>query len=395
MLSFNPLSHNDFFDQRPGVRHGFGRFDGHSRQAQPASIPNVSTASVSIKETLNIAYEKMQSVIAGRLQSPDASNKPQTTSDFSPQAVADRVVGFIADRLEQEKADGASDDELKALYRQALQGVEQGLKEGKEIIQGQGLFQDEVKDNFYNTVNLIADQLESLGQELFGAGASQPNVPEVGGPGSFAASSSEVFLSRSRSFEMEVYTQEGDKITLTVNAGQQYASQQGQFVSDDLMVSGYSESFTQFENVAFSVEGDLNSDEMAALSDLFSQVNDVADVFYNGDVEQAFDQALTVGMDTDTLAAFSVNMNRTETVVMKEAYASVQNLSGQERFNPMEDHFSRLGAFADKLAQAKEQLAQLRSNAFDVNKLLGDVVGGLHSDSGQQDAFKQFVNRLA
>ena len=45
--------------------------------------------------------------------------------------------------------------------------------------------------------------------------------------------------------------------------------------------------------------------ELAALNDLFSQVNDIADSFYSGNVGEAFEQALAVGYDSDELAAFA------------------------------------------------------------------------------------------
>lgn len=396
MLSFNPLFSNDFFNQRPGVRHAYGHHSGHMQHHGRHHQPVAVQSNISIQESLNIAYQKMQAVVSSRLSTSPTTDASTTTeptpdiNDFSPQAVADRVVGFIAQRLQQEKANGASDEELQNLFQQGLKGVEQGLREGREIIQGQGLFDGEVKDNFYSTVNLVADGLEQLGQELFGSEAPQESI--------FAASSSEVFVSQRRSFEMEVITQDGDRVTLLVNSGQQYSSKNLEFNSDDVSLSSSEENFISFDNLAFSVEGDLDESEMSALSELFSQVNDVAGVFYGGDVEQAFDQAMNVGMNSEELAAFTVNMNQSETVAMKDAYVSVENMAGPVRHNPMEDMMSRLGSFADKIAQAKEQLAQLQSQAFDLGGLFGDVVGNLHSNSQSQPnshPFNDFVHRLA
>src|SRR5690606_33124314 len=101
-----------------------------------------------------------------------------------------------------------------------------------------------------------------------------------------------------------VMTQEGDRVKIQVSSGQSFSSDQVKFNGSGTSVDGFEMSFSSFDSLSFSVEGDLNESELAALNDLFGQVNDVAETFYGGDVEQAFNQAMDVGMNPEQLASF-------------------------------------------------------------------------------------------
>src|SRR5690606_20982458 len=97
--------------------------------------------------------------------------------------------------------------------------------------------------------------------------------------GGFEASRSQVQIERSRSFEMEVMTQEGDRVKILVNSGQSFASDRVRYQDGNTSIDGFEASFSSYDNLSFSVEGDLNESELAALNDLFSQVNSVAETF--------------------------------------------------------------------------------------------------------------------
>ena len=426
MLAFKPLFQNNF----PGSMHGFHRhgMDSYKGMTKPVETLSSSDANDHIQATLTQAYLKIQSSVQSRFPATqEATGTPEVTpsaDDYSPQAVADRVVGFIADRLAQAQADGASQEDIQNLYQQALKGVEQGLREGRDIIQNQGLFNGNTKDTYYQTVNKIADGLTQLGENLFGAdldgsdtaaganGATDTQAPAVNGtsdagstnvPSSnvsgFQASNTQVQIERNRSFEMEVLTQEGDKVKILVNSGQSFASNQVSYADGNTAIDGFEASFSSFDNLSFSVEGDLNQNELAALNDLFSQVNDVAATFYGGDVEQAFNQAMDVGMNPEQLASFAVNINQSESVAVRDTYVAVQNMAGPARANPYQDTFNTLGQFARKARHGAHALSDSAQSPANMRSLYADLIGRMHSDNGRHkghgDAFQRFANRLA
>lgn len=397
MLAFKPLFQRDFSGGMPAWQRS-----GMPTRCSPGQDGTLNVSMQSVQATLTMAYERMQAAVQGRFPPVNAASAPADTgaadNDYSPQAVADRIVGFVADRLAQEKANGASQERLQSLYQQGLKGIEQGLREGRDIIAGQGMFSGATKDTFYETVNLIADGMQALGEELFGIDFNKPMQRPVTNIGGFQANRTQVMLESSRSFEMEVVTREGDRVKILVNAGQSVSSDQFRYQDGNTRIDAFEINMSSFDNLSFSVEGDLNESELAALNELFSQVNAVAETFYGGDVEQAFNQAMTVGMNPEQLASFAVNMNQSDTIVVRDTYVAVQNMAGPARLNPYQDMFARLGDFAKQANQGASKLAAIPQAPSNWQSLYADLIGRLHSDRGQSrgygDAFQRFANRL-
>lgn len=401
MVSFNPLFKNDLFSGARGHfggrHHAMGHHHGLGQLKQSAPVVPVANG-VDIERTLAVAYQKLQVTSTSKLSSTDSSTATQAATptgsdnDFSPQAVTDRILGFVSDRLEAEKQNGASEEDLKALYQQAVSGIEKGLREAKDIIQANGLFSGSVKDNFDATVNKLADGLEAMGESLFG---TEIGAPE---PAGITYQSSAAAFERSRSFEMEVVTQDGDTIKLLVNSGQSGYANQFSLQGEGLQAEGYDAGFTRYDNVSFAVEGELDEGEIAALKDLFQQVNSIADTFYGGNVEQAFDQAMNVGMNTDELAAFAVDIQQSQTVAVRDTYVAIDNMAGAGR-NGFNDVLPRLGEFASQTRAASDVVASLDGGRIKAQDLLRDLVSRFHSDAdtrqGYGDAFKQYVAALA
>lgn len=89
---------------------------------------------------------------------------------------------------------------------------------------------------------------------------------------------------------------------------------------------------TQFEEqFGFSVQGDLNEEELEAIYNVFEQVEELATTFFDGDIESAFQQAVEMEIDFGQLQSFDLNLQRTETVAVSyqqaAAYQGVQQAS--------------------------------------------------------------------
>ena len=394
MHGFNPLLKNNF----SGADYGFpGRRHAWGHQHAPGQLQKAGVIdSVQIERTLAVAYEKLQVTATTGTPATDAAATTAPETDFSPQAVTDRVLGFIQQRLEQERANGASESEIQALYQQAVKGVEQGLREAKDIIQAQGLFSGEVKDNFYSTVTKLADGLEALGEDLFGVDLDTSASDPVAG---LSYQATDVAFQRDRTFDLQVVTQDGDTVTLHVSSGQSGYASQYNLQADGLTVDGLDAGYTSYDNVAFSVEGELDEGELAALQDLFAQVNSVAETFYSGDVELAFDQAMGVGMDSEELAAFTVDIQQSQAVAVRDTYVAIENMAGSPRPNSFANVLPSLGEFSKEVQAAGEDVQSLDSGRLDAPNLLRELIARLHSDAdseqGYGQQFKQFIEALA
>lgn len=125
----------------------------------------------------------------------------------------------------------------------------------------------------------------------------------------------------SQTMSMELTTREGDTVKVDFRQlyaqYQEYKSEQKQeegpkgvrqFESRDAMeMNAFEEKF------AFSVEGDLNEAELKAVFDVFEQVDGLANEFYNGNIEEAFQKAVDMNVDMGQLQSFSLDLQRTET----------------------------------------------------------------------------------
>lgn len=393
MITPKPLLQRDIFETLASLRRPVQET---GRQAGESAKGTVVSADM-IQSTLAKAYDRIQSSVQSRFPSVSEAAASGTSrfarQDYSPEAVADRIVGFIANALAREKAAGASAERLQSLYKQALKGVEQGLREGRDIIMAHGLFSGDTRDTFYQTVNRIADGLQQLGESLFGFKDTATTA------GAVEAHRTQVQVERSRSFEMEVVTREGDRVKIQVSSGQSLASEQVKVNTGQQQVSALDARLSAFDQLSFTVEGDLNESELAALNDLFSQVNRVAETFYGGDVEAAFNQAMQVGMNPEQLASFAVSMNQSEIVAVRDTYAAVQNMSGG-RNNPYEDVYRPLADFARDARAGADRLKAHEQSIANLRSLYAELLGRMHADNlegrprGHGDAFQRFANQL-
>lgn len=396
-----------------GIGHGTGKAAPALGQVKTHENVNVQQSKAVLAEAHSMLEKRLNANLASKLESVDPSAKvgappaAQSGQDFSPQAVSDRIMGFIEGRIEQERASGASEERLKDLYNQAVKGVAQGFKEAKDIIESHGLLGGEIKDNFLETIGLMEDGLSALKENLFGAEEATVEAPPATNPAasSFTSSYDAVQYRQDRTFDMQVKTQEGDVVTIKVGGGEHYSAESGHYADAKGTVDAFSEEYTSYSNLSFSVEGDLDEAEMAALNDLFGQVNDIATTFYGGDVDKAFSMAMDVGYDATELSGFAVNMAKSEVVAVRHAYAEVGH-SGSGGAAEVKDTgkdslFDALADFAGRVKNVEKHLME-SDDRFNHKPLLADLLSNLlgprpaPADGASQEAkhaapWRQFV----
>jgi hypothetical protein len=69
------------------------------------------------------------------------------------------------------------------------------------------------------------------------------------------------------------------------------------------------------------VAGDLNNDELTAIGDLLTHVDALATKFFSGDVQAAFTAAAQLGVDSDQIAAFHLNLTYSQTLRTATSFA--------------------------------------------------------------------------
>lgn len=321
-----------------------------------------------------------QGVLANRL-AERLGLKPEAlqgkASEYTPAKVADRVLGFIEQRLTAEAAVGADPQKLQGLLAQARQGVEQGFAEARKILDGMGLLQGQVASDIEDTYQRIQQGLKALEPGAVAEPAPQPGAVAV-------ASYRERFAAVAETFDLAVTTRDGDRLRISVAQASASYSEQGMLAASDGQSTGVlayqRSSSVQIGSFQISVEGELDQEEMAALSDLLKQVEGLSSSFYSGDMAGAFDRAMSLRMDGEQLASMSLQLTQTRVRQATDAYASVAGHAAQ----PTSAGNAALGDYARGLLEALNQVNELAEQGRDLLEQLLD--GGFALDPRLSDA---------
>ncbi|WP_019895785.1 hypothetical protein [Hydrogenovibrio halophilus] len=211
--------------------------------------------------------------------------------------------------------------------------------------------------------------------------------PSAQGLQAMAKSSSfEQSLSYSHTMTLNLQTREGDSVQ--VDFRQLYAQYQSYQANQSaesgpqgarLFESREAMEATAFEErFGFSVQGDLNDDELDAIFDVFERVGKLADEFFNGDVEKAFEQAQSLEIDFGQLKSMDLNLEKTQT--MAQRYQQTQAYQQGEAPKANEKgEASDVGKLPEYLQEWQgviermdEHFAQARES---VDKMMASIMG--------------------
>jgi hypothetical protein len=218
------------------------------------------------------------------------------------------MVHAIRDSL----ARGDDANELAAKIDTALDAASKHLAE-------QGYDQDQIDAAVSRFRDRLAREIDAIaGQGSMGASGTAQRV-------AVAEASREVKRER---FSLDILTAEGDRVSirfksLTVTDVAAAQVSDGQNTSTAVQASVISRGRFKVE-----VDGDLNEAERAAMGDLLDKVDDIAEDFFGGDVQEAFAAAARVGLDSDALSAFSLRLSYSKSTAMAaKAYATTAALT--------------------------------------------------------------------
>ena len=280
------------------------------------------------------AADKLVAKLAENIPGMSLSEmKDMDASDYSPEKVASRISDFVAQGLENARARGASEERLLQMYDAAVAGVERGFEEATEILDELGMLNDETAAIIEQTQDLTFEALAGLA----------PGSVETAPSRQVSLSAAERY-SKSESFSLNVMTKEGDKVTIKFDSSASETTSLGYYSDDDASAISFGVDRTDSSNYQFSVKGDLNEDELEALQTLIQDINLIADDFFSGDVQDAFEQAAELEMDKSQLMNLNVNMSQSVSYSAVVAYQEVQQLD-----NPLGNNGRHLGQLMNNM----------------------------------------------
>ncbi len=349
---------------------------------QPGSNPTAQALSSLQEKALNALTREIPGMDASALKKVDAN-------EYTPEKIADRISSFVAMGLENARANGKSEEEVQALYDSAMKGVEQGFKEAKDILSNLKVLNGDIATQVQATEDATFAALEKLSP-------SKPAeaVSTTSGTTSLAAAER---YQRADDFSLTLKTREGDVVKVnfsrSLDAQSSFATVQD---GEGNQATRVDLSRTEKTGYEFSVEGDLNEEEITAIQNLMRDVGQVANDFYGGDVQKAFDQVSNVSFDSKQLASMDLRMSRSEQYSSVQQYQKTQQLENPEQANAGR----RLGHLANDLResfqkpalefleQAREVASQLMQGLMEQDSRFKDA------SSEQQSIYQSNLDRL-
>lgn len=330
--------------------------------SQSKSEIGIKILSASLNQTVSIGQSKLNF---------DAPVKKKD-SLFDFEEVAKNVLNFVGGAIKAAKQGGADDATLTDMFEQASSGVLKGVELARKDLAG--FMNPEIEEGINNSLDLIQRGIDDLKSEIFGTGES---VESVGLSASYT---------RESSGHIEIFTKDGDRVTIGFNETQQIALNQQLLSSSESnnanrpndaekesndegdnekgeanKTEAFHESLSFFERrgLSFSLEGELDEDEMKAIADLVGDVKGLSDSFFNNDIEGAFNKALELGFDEGELSGYALQLSKVEQVQVIQTYGTVSHFDETQDSHEQVDPVKQIRPVADYL---KEMMAVLEES---------------------------------
>ncbi len=126
---------------------------------------------------------------------------------------------------------------------------------------------------------------------------------------------------------LQIVTADGDRVTIRFRQQNIVAAAGAQ--SSDGTVSGSQLAGVSSGRLQISVQGNLSADELKAINDLVSQVDSLAQQFFSGDLQDAFNSAVALGADPSQIAQFSLHLSYAQIGVVPPSAATAGTVPAQ------------------------------------------------------------------
>ncbi|WP_293268736.1 DUF5610 domain-containing protein [Neptunomonas sp.] len=339
-----------------------GTLHSHSSFTQQSSQTSFQHATSNGRSSEAASQDAVLNRLASNIPGMSGDDlKTMSTDDFSPEKVASRIGDFVAQGLEAARREGRSEADIQKMYNAAVDGVKKGFSEAREILDGLGSLSDSIASNIDLTEDKTLDAL--------GAIAPGQKTPEDAQVSRLMAAER---YQEAETLSLKVKTQDGDEVTIKFANTSQYESSFG--IEKDQ--HGNSQSLlnisrNESSSYQFSVEGDLDNDEIDALQDLIKDVNEISNEFFDGDVQKAFDMASEFRMDKTELSSMNLRLTQSEQYSAVAKYTSAENID-----TPSMNPGKRLGHMMHNMhgATEKPELGFLHDSSSLSRDILSNLV---------------------
>lgn len=289
---------------------------------------------------------------------------------FDFDEIVKNVLDFVSSAVNKAKANGADDEKLKDMLGDARKGVQIGIDDAVDELKGTGVFNDGMEEGINKSKEGIYNGLDKFEESLFNPQPASVNISQA------------QYVSMTSNAEYKFTTAEGDEVSISF--ADAFESQSASGYQQNSNSESFASSSSQSRQVSFSmsVNGDLNEQEQEAINAMMEDLQDLSKTFFGGDLDEAFEQAQELSLDSDQLVAFSMDLRQTKTIATVKSY---------EEYKPAPEKqvAEGLAPFNDDLKNAFEKAGELGLQ----NQLAG-ILQWLNQDQEQIDKLVDYTKSM-
>ena len=394
LLNSNSINSNGF-ESSKGISSLLNSHNNHQQSDSFAVFAAV----------LKDAYQKIafspQTNVSESTKPPEVAE--YDLADFNPvgkissKQAAQNILGFISGRLRSDAASGAEPEQLLQRLDEGLEGFIKGFNEAKDIIEGLGLLTPELSNEINDTFERVTNGIEHLRERITEHAIKPSNQLDGIGDINQSNNVSQLELSaehsESSSFSLSLTTQDGDQVSIEISRFNESS------FSGSLARNGADNSFEihqqQSSSSSFSLNviGELDDDELAAIDELLKNVDAIANDFYSGRLDQAFNLASELEIDREELSSLNLQLQKTTTT---QALASYQTNAQNEQPSLNDPEHIQLNPGL-QLEQLLNDIQGLLTKAYEFNhplQLVNDITSGVQQGFQPQVTGENLTDKL-
>ena len=369
---------------------------------------------------------------------PDSEESEASLFDF--EKIAKNVLNFVGGAIRNAQNKGADNGELNDLFEQASSGVLKGIKLAELDLAG--FLNEDITNGISQSKSLIEDGIANLKRNIF-----NPEALDLEKPVQSLLNASNVSYEKQESGELSIRTRDGDSVNITFEDLEQFEFSQRQVKqlvqkvdSDDKVLvpeqvennsaskavpetatpttNGLEESdviveqaedtreprsstnaiqqnaiFYQESSISFSVKGELDEAELKAIGKLVSDANELAEEFFNGDIESSFNQALELGFDEQELSSFALQLTKIENTQVIKAYETVSRFDEDSVDSDPAKAVKPVAEYLDKLLNVLDGSRLQLEDSKSYENVINELINKLGEDVATPDLISA-INRF-
>ena len=321
---------------------------------QSSQATQVTVSQTRVGSTVLVSSLEQEVVLnERRFDNRQFDKAEENKSAFDFEEVASNVLKFVGGVVRGAAKSGADEAQLTDLIGQARSGVAKGIALAEKDLAG--FMNQEITDGIRNSKEAIGEGIDNIEKEVL---SPFRGTMEVG-------ASLSAQYAQSQSGGLKITTKDGDEVEISFGQSRQYQYSASERITSSANSNGDANApatpesdvvarrslnvqLSEYRGISFSVQGELDDDELGAISDLVKQITDVSKSFFKGDLDIALDKALELGYDEKELAGFALKLNSREVVSEKiSAYKEVSDGDSSELkkyMRPIKEYMDELKA---------------------------------------------------